>query len=71
MNIYRTDTKVHGEINESLWTLVRSKAKDAQLCLPSSAGAEVLLGGGGDTVRGRGKCDTNALYVCIKFLRNK
>lgn len=37
----------------SLWTLVSSKTKDAQLCLPSSVGAEAVAVRGGDREKGR------------------
>jgi hypothetical protein len=31
MIIYQTNTKINDEINESLWAMVSSKDKDAQL----------------------------------------
>lgn len=52
MIIYQTNTKINDEINESLWAMVSSKDKDAQLWLPSSARVEAVavsqgeMGGG-------------------------
>jgi hypothetical protein len=49
--------------------MVSSKDKDAQLWLPSSARVEAVAVSQGEM--GGGECDTNALYISMKFWRNK